>query len=266
MGRVIGVVSGKGGVGKTTVVINVGAALAHYFKKKVAVVDCNVTASHLGVSLGLSFLPKTLNHVMRGEASLQEATYQHHSGMKVVPSSMKLADLKGLDFASLKPLVRALAEQHDVVILDSGPGLGREGVGALLASQELLFVAQPTLPSVMDVVRCQEAVKNASKLHLGLVLNLVEQHGHHLTKQAVENLAGISVVSVIPKDDHVAKSLAAQTPVVLQHPEAPASREFTALAARVIGMPVVKEQTLDEKIAGRFKRISGALNGAFGLE
>ncbi|MFH1107431.1 MAG: AAA family ATPase [Candidatus Micrarchaeota archaeon] len=266
MGRVIGVVSGKGGVGKTTVVINVGAALAHYFKKRVAVVDCNVTTSHLGVSLGLSYLPKTLNHVMRGEASLHEATYDHSSGMKVVPSSMKLADLKGLDFASLKPITRSLAEQHDMVLLDSGPGLGREAVGALLASQELIYVAQPTLPSVMDIVRCQEAVKHAPKMHLGLVLNLVEDHGHHLQKSAVENLAGVNVISVIPRDDHVPKSLAAQVPVVLQHPDAPSSQEFMALAARLAGLSVNKEPTLKEKVSARVSAASGAINGLFGLE
>jgi septum site-determining protein MinD len=266
LGRVIGVVSGKGGVGKTTVVINVGAALAGTFHKRVAVVDCNVTTSHLGVSLGMSFLPKTLNHVMRGEASLHEATYPHNSGMSVVPSSMKLADLKGIDFSTLKPIVRSLAEQNDLVILDSGPGLGREAVGALAASQELLFIAQPTLPSVMDIVRTQEAVKNASKTHIGLVLNLVEDHGHHLQKQAVENLAGMSVISVVPRDDHVPKSLAAQMPVVMQHPEAPSSRQFFALAAHLLGIQTAKEPTLKEKMTGRFAGVTSAFNGAFGLE
>ncbi|MBU1197016.1 AAA family ATPase [Candidatus Micrarchaeota archaeon] len=266
MSRVIGVVSGKGGVGKTTVVVNVGAALAHRFKKRVAVVDCNVTTSHLGVSLGFSYLSKTLNHVLRGESTIHQAIYDHHSGMKVIPSSMKLKDLKGIDFARLKPAIRDLEKSFDIVLLDAGPGLGREGVGALLASQELLFVSQPTLPAIMDIVRCQEAVKGTDKPHLGIVLNLVENHGHHLTKENVENLSSLEVVSVIPRDDRVPESLAAQTPVVLSHPQSPAGQELLALAARIIGEPVQRVPTPSEHVRSRFKGALSSINRAIGID
>lgn len=266
MGRIIGVVSGKGGVGKTTVVANLGAALAGEFKRSVVAVDGNITTSHLGVTLGYSFLNKTINHVLRGEMLVEEAIHPHSSGMHVVPASLKLKDLKGIDFAYLKPALKQLVKTHDFVLLDAGPGLGREGVGALVASDELLYVAQPTLPSVMDVVRCQEAVKATGKPALGLVLNLMENHGHHLTKQNAENLSGLEVLTVIPKDDHVPQALAAQVAVVLAHPDAPASRQLRALAARIAGLPVKEEPKAGEQIARRFSGTLGALQSALGIE
>jgi septum site-determining protein MinD len=75
MTRIIGIVSGKGGVGKTTIVANLGAALASFYKKRVIIVDCNVTTSHLGLYLGMYYHPVSLNQVLRGEASMDDAIY-----------------------------------------------------------------------------------------------------------------------------------------------------------------------------------------------
>ncbi|MFH0961922.1 MAG: AAA family ATPase, partial [archaeon] len=83
--RVIGIISGKGGVGKTTLVSNLGAVLAEEFKKDVVVLDCNFTTSHLGLYLGLYQTPITLNTVLQGKAELEDAIYTHRSGMKVIP-------------------------------------------------------------------------------------------------------------------------------------------------------------------------------------
>lgn len=68
--RVIGIVSGKGGVGKTTLVANLGLSLVK-FGKSVTAVDCNVTTSHLGFNFGLHYYPKTLNNILKKKQKLQ---------------------------------------------------------------------------------------------------------------------------------------------------------------------------------------------------
>ena len=70
MTRVIGVISGKGGVGKTTVVANLGAIFAQKYKKDVVIVDCNVSTSHLGLYLGMYYTPITLKQVLKGDAEI----------------------------------------------------------------------------------------------------------------------------------------------------------------------------------------------------
>src|SRR3972149_804170 len=107
MTRAIGIVSGKGGVGKTTLAINLAAALARHYNKRTALVDCNLTTSHISLYLGIYHKTTTLNHVLREERSMDEATHQHESGMKIVPASLSLSDLDGVDILKIKDRVRS---------------------------------------------------------------------------------------------------------------------------------------------------------------
>ena len=102
MMRIIGIVSAKGGVGKTVVTSNLGITLASKFNKKVAVVDCNLTTSHLGLYLGLYSFPITLNNVLRNEAVIEQAIYPHPSGLKIIPASIELKELQNIDTENLK--------------------------------------------------------------------------------------------------------------------------------------------------------------------
>ena len=156
MTRTIGVISGKGGVGKTTVVANVGAALAHTFKKDVTIVDCNLTASHLSLLLGMHYYPITLNHVLRNEKSIKEAVYEHPSGMKIIPASLQLNDLIGADISKLEKSLKKLKGETEIIFLDSSPGLGKEAVSTIKASKEIIFVTKPDIMSISDVIRNKE--------------------------------------------------------------------------------------------------------------
>ena len=91
MTRIITVASGKGGVGKTTLVSNLATALAN-FKKSVIAVDGNLTTPNLGLHLGIPLYPVTLQDVLNGHSSLNEALYYHPAGFTV------LAGLVGVAF------------------------------------------------------------------------------------------------------------------------------------------------------------------------
>ncbi|MHA2065763.1 MAG: AAA family ATPase, partial [Candidatus Thorarchaeota archaeon] len=89
MTRIICVASGKGGVGKTTVVANLAAGLAE-FSKSVLVVDANTTTPNLGMHLGLSFYPGSLQDVLNRSIRAKDAMYFHESGFRVIPSDISL--------------------------------------------------------------------------------------------------------------------------------------------------------------------------------
>jgi len=235
MGRIIGIVSGKGGVGKTTVALNLAAGLAANHKRKAAVVDCNLTTPHLAASLGMHYCPTTLNEVLKNEAPLQDATYHHHAGFDVIPASTKLEALRGIDVSRLPPLAAELSSAYDFVIIDSAPGLGVEAMAAMHASQELLFVAVPAMTSVLDVVRCKQVLPGAQKTHLGLVLNKIAPNEHQLSKKEVQSVSGSPVIAEIPRDPLVSKSLLEENPAVTLFPNAPSSKKFAELAAIVAG-------------------------------
>src|SRR3989338_10734519 len=95
MAKLITITSGKGGVGKTTTAINLGAAL-NAFGKEVIILDANLTTPNIGLHLGAPLVPVSLNHVLSGKAKIVDAIYEHESGTKVIPSSLSVRDLKGI--------------------------------------------------------------------------------------------------------------------------------------------------------------------------
>ncbi|MEM5812540.1 MAG: cell division ATPase MinD, partial [Candidatus Aenigmatarchaeota archaeon] len=227
---------GKGGVGKTTLVANLGAALASFYKKRVIIVDCNVTTSHLGLYLGMYYHPVSLNQVLRGEASMDEAIYDYTiPGLKVIPASLSLDELKGVDISELKYRIKDLFGKADIVFLDSAPGLGKEGLATLRTSDEILFVTTPFVPHVIDVIKCYQIAKEVGAKPLGLVVNMSGEGRHELSPQDIEKLVELPVISIIPRDKHILRSLASKIPVVDLNPNSPASREIKRLAAAILG-------------------------------
>ena len=221
--RRIGVISGKGGVGKTTVVANLGAVLAKKFGKDVTIVDCNLTTSHLSLSLGMYYCPVTLNHLLRGETGVKDAIYNHPSGMKIIPASIRLGELVGVEATKLKKIVDKIHKKTDIVLLDSSPGLGKEALAAIEASKEIIFVTNPNLPAVTDVIKCKEIIKDLNKKPIGVVMNMVSGKGYELSKKEVEILTEMPVIASVPHDKNVHKSLAQRTPLVLHSPRSSAS-------------------------------------------
>jgi cell division ATPase MinD len=235
LARIISIISGKGGVGKTTVGLNIGAALAKHFKKNVTLVDCNVTTSHVGLYLGMYYCPITLNKVLRGEYNIEEAINEHYSGMNIVPASLSLSDLEGVDVTEIRNKLKGLFDKNDIILLDGSPGLGRESIAAMRASDEVLYITNPYIPFVMDIVRCQEIAKEVGVKPIGIVMNMVNNKKYEMTKSEIEELTKLPVVASIPHDRNVHRSLTLKMPVVMFKPYSAASKELFKLSSKLIG-------------------------------
>jgi cell division ATPase MinD len=246
--RAIGIVSGKGGVGKTTLAINIAAALAKHYNKRTALVDCNLTTSHVSLYLGIYHKPTTLNHVLRDERSMEEATHFHESGMKVIPASLSLSELDGVDIFNVKERIAKLKEQNDFVILDSAPGLGRESMGTLKAVDEVLFVTTPNILAITDVIRTNEVCQELGVKNLGIVLNMVHKDKYEISRKDVEHITGMPVIASIPYHKNIRKSLAAKKPLVLLHPKDKISREIMNISALIAKEPVIKNTKLLDRL------------------
>ncbi len=237
MTRIIGIVSGKGGVGKTTVVANLGSVLASRYKKDVVVVDANITTSHLGLYLGMYYCPVTLNQVLKGKVRVHEAMYDYHiNGLRVIPASLSYEDLKGADIAKLKNVINDLFGKTDIILIDSAPGLGREAMATLHACDEVIFVNTPFIPSTMDIIKCHQVANELGTKALGVILNMVGKEKYELNLQEVEQLIELPIMASIPLDKNVLRSLALKMPLVLYNPGSPASREFDKLGAKLLGV------------------------------
>ncbi|HLC39379.1 MAG TPA: cell division ATPase MinD [archaeon] len=236
MTRVLAVIGGKGGVGKTSLVSNLSAAISDLGHDVVAV-DANLTTPNLGLHLGMHLAPKTLHDVLKGKARLKDATYPHASGMKVVPGSMALDDLKGVDVGKLPEVALNLLGNSDFVIMDSAAGLGREAVSAISAADEILIITNPDLPSVTDALKTVKIAEEMNKKIIGVAVNRRANKWHELTKGEIAEMCGYPVIAEIPEDKSITKAIAAKHPAVHLYPSSPASQEIRRLAHTLTATP-----------------------------
>lgn len=237
MVRIIDVCSGKGGVGKTVVASNLGVALQKFYKKT-AVVDFNFTTSHLSLYFGIYSHPITLNHVLRNEARIEEAIYNHHSGLKIVPGSLKLRDIIDIDVNDLRNMLKQTFSGFDVVFLDSAPGLGREALTALQASDEVLYIANPHVPSLVDIVKCNQVVNKLENkpVPIGVIVNRVKNKNYEINKREIRQFTELPVIGIIPEDENILSGFNKRTLVTLSKKRSSSKKEFYKIAAKLVGM------------------------------
>lgn len=242
----IGVVSGKGGVGKTTVTANVGVALTKFFNVNTIVLDANVLTSNLGLHLGFVREPVSLHDVLQNRLQIDQVVYVHSSGLNVIPSS--LAVDATIDASALGETVKYLEKNYDYVIVDSAPGLSKEALVVMDACDSFIVVTNPELPAITDSIKTISMLEQRNKHILGIALNKITGGKYELTKRHIERVTDYPVIAEIPYDEHVPESIAYKMPVVLYAPKCKASIRLKALAAWICDKPYMERESIWEKI------------------
>ncbi|MFQ5800875.1 MAG: AAA family ATPase [Candidatus Hydrothermarchaeales archaeon] len=230
--KIYGIVSAKGGVGKTTIVANLGAVLSRDFKKKVLAVDANVEVPNLHLYLDMLHLPSALQNILKDEISIAHSTYTHKTGLDIIPGSFSE---EGVDVTRLKNVIDLVKEQYEIILVDSHPHVDMETQAVMEASDELLIVTNPWIPIVTSnllTIRLANAVGVPMK---GVILNKVKRSDEEMSAKEVEDSLKLPVLAKIPADINVYRGVEKRTPVVVEVPNSPASKEFRNLAATLLG-------------------------------
>ena len=250
MTRIIGILAGKGGVGKTTVAINLACALG-MLNERTGLVDFNFTTSHLSMELGL--LPQlTLNDVLKNEAKIENAMYPCFN-IHVVPASLSLNDLVDIEISDIKTKLKESLGSFDIVLIDSAPGFGREALMSLQASDEAIFVVNPTVSAIADVMKCKQLAHQLNVNPLGIVVNKYRRKSFELSPEEISNLVELPVLATINEDEDFLKSEAAKTPFVFYKRNK--ADEFFKLASSLTGKEYRKP--------GFFERILSVFRGSY---
>ena len=233
--RIIGISSGKGGVGKTTVIANLAIALKK-LGKRVLIIDCNMSTPHLSYYLGVNNYKKTLNDIMSDRLDPEKAMY-NYDGVQFIPSSLNLRDLVGINLRSFKKVISKIKDPNkfDFIILDSAPGLGREAICVMNAADEILFVTTPHVPMLNDVIRSVNVLKQMGRKKVGIVLNMMSGSGHEIADNIVEDVLNIPIVGIIPFEKSMKQSMVMGTPMMDYNPVSKSSMAFMELAANLSG-------------------------------
>ena len=236
-------------ISNTTTVTNLGAALVK-LGKEVIILDANVTTPNLSLHLGIPFYPVTLHDVLKKQAPLDMAIYQHPSGLKIIPGSLSVDHITTTDLTKIEPTLLNLLGQADIILIDAAAGLGGEARAAINVADEILIVTNPDIPAVTDALKTIKLAQNAGTKVLGVVLNRVKGYRHEMDIEEVETMLDVPVIAVVPEDISIPRSIATKSPAVISKPKSRAARAYKQLAASLTG-----EEWISEKQEKWYKRL-----------
>ena len=229
MTKFIAVMSGKGGVGKTTTTLNIAKGFSDQ-GSRVLVVDGNVMTPHVALQLGIMNPEKTLNNFLKRKSSMKSSITEHHSGVDMILSSPSFNESKTVPLKRIDKIFRHLDGSYDVVLIDCPSGLGYEVSSILKYTDEAIVVANPQLPSVVDALKASDLAKTESNFIVGLVLNMTKKSRHELSANQVEEMVGLPVIGAVPHDRKVLKAQHNHELSSHLYPRAKSSKQFQRIA------------------------------------
>ena len=240
--RTIAITSGKGGVGKSNVALNLSILLSAA-GNRVALVDGDLGLANIDVLVEAD-VRGNLSHVLAGLKSLDEIVVDLPSGVQLVPGANGLARLAHLsDFqrAHLLKELTALEGDNDVIVVDTAAGIGPDVVQLAAAADSVVVVTTPEPPAVTDSYAMVKILARGGYAgQLSLLVNMVS--GRHEARATYARLAGVARqflgrpvydAGYVLTDPRVREAVRRREPVVVAYPRCPASQCLAALAAKL---------------------------------
>ena len=240
--RIIAISSGKGGVGKTNVVVNLALAMARQ-NRRVLILDADLGLANIDVVMGIT--PRfNLQHVISGQKTIREIAIPGELGVQVISGGSGLTELANLTDEQRDRLIAGMSELEtmaDVLLVDTGAGIGANVLQFILAAQELIVVTTPEPTAITDAYSLIKVVSRlSSDVSLKLLVNQVrtareaEEITNNITGVAKRFLhLDIGTYGSLPYDTNLVKAVRRQMPVTLAYPNSPAAYAFGSLAARI---------------------------------
>lgn len=241
--RRIAVASGKGGVGRTTIVASLGIALASLGKETI-IIDGSLTTPDLALLFKLEKSAYTLNDALAGDAMFIDVMYPGPKHVKIVPAAVALEQIRKARPERLPELMRQVPKKTDFVLVDVPSGLSRETVSAMRAGQEVLLVATPEMTSISDAMKTRLIAEFLGLAPIGVVLNRVRREEFELTRNEIKN---VPVLAEIPEDEKVRQALKQGKPLLELDSKSPAAKAIKELARKLLKMKGVASKTVISK-------------------
>ncbi|MDX9787454.1 MAG: MinD/ParA family protein [Desulfobacterales bacterium] len=242
MARIITVTSGKGGVGKTNISVNLAVQLAREGHRP-CVFDADLGLANINILLGIR--PEfDLEDVINGEKHLSDIIIQDSSGIAIIPGGTGVEKLTGLQGDPLSRLIASFSclEGYDILIFDTSAGISREVLSFCMAAEEVLLVIIPEPTSLTDGYSLLKVLSlNGYRNPVKVVINQAKHERFAQTifekfRETVRKYLPLDILYIgsLPLDEGVAEAVARQRPFVTLYPNGRAAGAIGRLAQNLL--------------------------------
>ncbi|AEH24895.1 cell division ATPase MinD [Pyrococcus yayanosii] len=244
MGRIISIVSGKGGTGKTTLTANLSVALGS-LGKSVLAVDGDLTMANLSLVLGVDDAEVTLHDVLAGEADVKDAIYiTQFENVHLLPGAVDWEHVLKADPRKLPETIKSLKDDFDFILIDCPAGLQLDAMSAMLSGEEAILVTNPEISCLTDTMKVGIVLKKAGLAILGFVLNRYGRTERDIPPEAAEEVMEVPLLAVIPEDPAIREGTLEGIPAVKYKPESEGAKAFMKLAEEVLRLAGIKARVM----------------------
>ena len=244
--RVVSVASGKGGVGKTIISVNLAIALSR-LGVRVLVVDADFGLANIDIMLGVTS-KYNVSHFLKGEKDLHEIIQLGHEGVRFISGGSGINELLNMDEKQLAGLLSGLVRLDspiDFIIIDNGAGINDNILQMILSSSETIVVTTPEPTAILDAYALVKTILKRDNSHpLHVLINkcenkkealrvqegFIEVIGRHLGKN-------INPLGLIMYDHEVPSSIKRQVPIMVSAPECATSSSICQISRSLLDLP-----------------------------
>jgi len=261
--RVLAITSGKGGVGKTNIAVNLAARLAT-MGRKVLLLDADLGLANADVVAGVT-ARANLAHVIAGRRSIEQVMCLAPGGFNLIPGASGLSQMAALsefERARILQCLQQVEADHDLILIDTGAGISPNVLSFLLAADEVLVVTTPEPTSMTDAYAMIKAVSRRNEnAKINLLVNMVRDRAE--ARRVFERISAVSRrflglslrdAGYVVNDPRVGAAVRARAPFVLNDGQSPASACITQLAHKI-------DRHAHEQKVPFFKRVADWLTG-----
>ncbi len=260
--KIITITSGKGGVGKSSISVNLGLALIKA-GKKVLLFEADLGLANINVLMGV--IPKyNLYHLIRDQKQLKDIILHTPEGLDIIPGASgysSLADMSNRDREQIIGEFESL-DKYDIILIDTGAGISSSVVSFTLPADEIIVVTTPEPTSITDAYGIiKSIVLINSKKRIKLIVNRASSslEGRKVAERLVsicDQFLNYKIIShsFIFNDENVGKAVRSQKPFFILYPKGKASSCLNIITAKMLGQSVEDSQ-VGSSVGGVFRKL-----------